>query len=109
MPPIPSVAGWTDHRHTLEALAWKYRTCSPWRSCADELASFARPALTDQKSAPAYEAHPRDRADEGVRSDLTRSSTPGSGPSEDGPLRASGRFSALVGEKGAERLLHLLS
>ncbi|MEU3862878.1 transposase, partial [Streptomyces sp. NPDC028722] len=22
---------WADHRRTLEAIAWKYRTNSPWR------------------------------------------------------------------------------
>jgi transposase len=28
------------HRRTLEAIAWKYRTCSPWRDLPDELGSF---------------------------------------------------------------------
>ncbi|MFF8731813.1 transposase, partial [Streptomyces sp. NPDC015171] len=29
-----------DHRRTLEAIAWKYRTNSPWRDLPDELGSF---------------------------------------------------------------------
>lgn len=29
-----------DHRRTLEAIAWKYRTCSPWRDLPDVLGSF---------------------------------------------------------------------
>lgn len=31
---------WADHRRTLEAIVWKYRTCSPWRDLPDELGSF---------------------------------------------------------------------
>jgi transposase len=31
---------WADHRRTLEAIAWKYRTCSPWRDMPVELGSF---------------------------------------------------------------------
>lgn len=31
---------WADHRRTLEAIAWKYRTCSLWRDLPDELGSF---------------------------------------------------------------------
>ena len=31
---------WADHRRTLEAIAWKHRTCSPWRDLPDELGSF---------------------------------------------------------------------
>ncbi len=31
---------WADHRRTLEAIGWKYRTCSPWRDLPDELDSF---------------------------------------------------------------------
>ncbi|MGW3397875.1 IS5 family transposase [Streptomyces hydrogenans] len=31
---------WADHRRTLEAIAWKYRTCSPWWDLPDELGSF---------------------------------------------------------------------
>ncbi|MFG2352073.1 IS5 family transposase [Streptomyces phaeochromogenes] len=31
---------WADHRRTLEAIAWKYRTCSPWRDLPSELGSF---------------------------------------------------------------------
>ncbi|MFJ2178840.1 IS5 family transposase [Streptomyces sp. NPDC087851] len=31
---------WADHRQTLEAIAWKYRTCSPWRDLPGELGSF---------------------------------------------------------------------
>ncbi|MFF3389969.1 IS5 family transposase [Streptomyces sp. NPDC002669] len=29
-----------DHRRTLEAIAWKYRTGSPWRDLPDELGAF---------------------------------------------------------------------
>lgn len=31
---------WADHRRTLEAIAWKYRTGSPWQDLPDELGSF---------------------------------------------------------------------
>ncbi|MFG2924258.1 IS5 family transposase [Streptomyces sp. NPDC048305] len=31
---------WADHRRTLEAIAWKYRTGSPWRDLPSELGSF---------------------------------------------------------------------
>ncbi|MGA5732036.1 IS5 family transposase [Streptomyces seoulensis] len=31
---------WADHRRTLEVIAWKYRTCSPWRDLPEELGSF---------------------------------------------------------------------
>ncbi|MFG3270003.1 IS5 family transposase [Streptomyces luteogriseus] len=31
---------WADHRRTLEAIAWKYRTNSPWRDLPDKLGSF---------------------------------------------------------------------
>ncbi|MCM9077130.1 IS5 family transposase [Streptomyces spororaveus] len=31
---------WADHRRTVEAIAWKYRTSSPWRDLPDELGSF---------------------------------------------------------------------
>jgi transposase len=31
---------WADHRRTLEAIAWKYRTNSPWRDLPDELGAF---------------------------------------------------------------------
>jgi transposase len=31
---------WANHRRTLEAIAWKYRTGSPWRDLPDELGSF---------------------------------------------------------------------
>ncbi|MFI5831502.1 IS5 family transposase [Streptomyces sp. NPDC051578] len=31
---------WADHRRTLEAIAWKYRTNSPWRDLPDELGSY---------------------------------------------------------------------
>jgi transposase len=31
---------WADHRRTLEAIAWKYRTNSPWRGLPTELGSF---------------------------------------------------------------------
>ncbi|MGW5930517.1 IS5 family transposase [Streptomyces anulatus] len=31
---------WADHRRTLEAIVWKYRTGSPWRDLPNELGSF---------------------------------------------------------------------
>ncbi|MFD7731686.1 IS5 family transposase [Kitasatospora phosalacinea] len=31
---------WADHRRTLEAIAWKYRTGAPWRDLPAELGSF---------------------------------------------------------------------
>ncbi|MFI1470988.1 IS5 family transposase [Streptomyces wuyuanensis] len=31
---------WADHRRTLEAIVWQYRTGSPWRDLPDELGSF---------------------------------------------------------------------
>ncbi|MFE3864930.1 IS5 family transposase [Streptomyces goshikiensis] len=31
---------WADHHRTLEAIAWKYRTCSPWRDLPEELGPF---------------------------------------------------------------------
>lgn len=31
---------WADHRRTLEAIAWKYRTCSPCRDLPDELGPY---------------------------------------------------------------------
>lgn len=31
---------WADHCRTLEAIAWKYRTCSPWRDLPQELGPF---------------------------------------------------------------------
>lgn len=31
---------WADHRRTLGAIAWKYRTCSPWRDLPRELGPF---------------------------------------------------------------------
>ncbi len=31
---------WADYRRMLEAIAWKYRTNSPWRDLPDELGSF---------------------------------------------------------------------
>ncbi|MEW2050814.1 IS5 family transposase [Streptomyces sp. NPDC005476] len=31
---------WADHRRTLEAIVWKYRTGSPWRDLPAELGSF---------------------------------------------------------------------
>ncbi|MFB8242857.1 IS5 family transposase [Kitasatospora purpeofusca] len=31
---------WADHRRTLEAIAWNYRTCSPWRDLPEELGPF---------------------------------------------------------------------
>ncbi|MFI8200474.1 IS5 family transposase [Streptomyces sp. NPDC085942] len=40
--PVDPVRGrpWADHRRTLEAIVWKYRTGSPWRDLPDELGSF---------------------------------------------------------------------
>ncbi|MFF2364838.1 IS5 family transposase [Streptomyces sp. NPDC058122] len=42
MMPADPVRGrrWADHRRTLEAIAWKYHTCSPWRDLPDQLGSF---------------------------------------------------------------------
>src|ERR671917_1088712 len=39
-PLLPSSAGqrggrWRDHRQVIEAIAWKYRTGSPWRELPD--------------------------------------------------------------------------
>jgi transposase len=31
---------WADHRRTLEAIPWKYRTNSPWRDLPEELGPF---------------------------------------------------------------------
>jgi len=31
---------WADHRGTLEAIEWMYRTNSPWRDFPEELGSF---------------------------------------------------------------------
>ncbi len=31
---------WADHRRTIEAIAWKYRTGSPWRGLSAEFGSF---------------------------------------------------------------------
>ncbi|MGW6742830.1 IS5 family transposase [Streptomyces sp. NPDC055025] len=31
---------WANYRRTLEAIAWKYRTCSPWRDLPEELGPF---------------------------------------------------------------------
>jgi transposase len=31
---------WADHRRTLEAIAWKYRTSSPWQDLPEELGPF---------------------------------------------------------------------
>ncbi|WP_371917084.1 transposase [Streptomyces sp. IMTB 2501] len=37
--PVPG-RRWADHRRTIEAIAWKYRTWSPWRDRPTELGSF---------------------------------------------------------------------
>ncbi|MER7959523.1 IS5 family transposase [Streptomyces sp. NPDC096030] len=37
--PLPG-RRWADHRRTMEAITWKYRTASPWRDLPDELGSF---------------------------------------------------------------------
>jgi len=31
---------WAEHREVIEAIAWKYRTGSPWRDLPDELGSW---------------------------------------------------------------------
>jgi transposase len=40
--PADTVRGrrWADHRRTLEAIAWKYRTNSPWQDLPEDLGSF---------------------------------------------------------------------
>lgn len=40
--PVDPVRGrrWANHRRTLEVIAWKYRTNSPWRDLPNELGSF---------------------------------------------------------------------
>lgn len=40
--PADAIRGrrWADHRRTLEAIAWMYRTNSPWRELPDELGPF---------------------------------------------------------------------
>ncbi|MEU0030643.1 transposase [Streptomyces sp. NPDC006335] len=40
LPANPVRGRWADHRRTSDAIAWKYRTCSPWRDLPDELGSF---------------------------------------------------------------------
>ncbi|GAA2749801.1 hypothetical protein GCM10010440_55550 [Kitasatospora cinereorecta] len=37
--PVPG-RRWADHRRTLEAIAWNYRTCGPWRDLPEELGPF---------------------------------------------------------------------
>src|SRR3954463_7802463 len=44
-PQLPSSAGhrggrWRDHRQVIEAIAWKYRTGSPWRDLPTEFGSW---------------------------------------------------------------------
>jgi transposase len=44
-PLLPSSAGlrgrpWRDHRQVLEAIAWKFRTGSPWRDLPAEFGPF---------------------------------------------------------------------
>ncbi len=39
---------WADHRRTLEAIAWKYRTCSPWR----DLLFWLRPTPVTTSAGP---------------------------------------------------------
>ena len=44
-PELPSSAGrrgrpWNDHRRTLEGVAWRYRTGSPWRDLPAEFGSW---------------------------------------------------------------------
>lgn len=31
---------WNDHRRTLEAIAWRFRTGSPWRDLPDEFGAW---------------------------------------------------------------------
>ncbi|CAC22754.1 transposase [Streptomyces coelicolor] len=40
--PVEPVRGrrWANRRRTLETIAWKFRTGSPWRALPDELGSF---------------------------------------------------------------------
>lgn len=38
--PVRGRGGWVDHRRTREAIAWKYRTGSPWRDPPDEPGPF---------------------------------------------------------------------
>lgn len=40
--PVDPVRGrrWANHRRTMEAIAWKYRTWAPWRDLPQELGSF---------------------------------------------------------------------
>ncbi|WP_420711950.1 MULTISPECIES: IS5 family transposase [unclassified Streptomyces] len=41
MPADPVRGGrWADHRRTFEAIAWKCRTCSPWRDLPEEFGPF---------------------------------------------------------------------
>jgi transposase len=44
-PVLPSSAGrrgrpWNDHRATLEAIAWRFRTGAPWRDVPPELGAW---------------------------------------------------------------------
>jgi transposase len=44
-PAMPSSAGrrgrpWNDHRATLEAIAWRFRTGAPWRDIPSELGAW---------------------------------------------------------------------
>ena len=31
---------WNDHRRTLEAIAWRFRTGAPWRDLPDEFGAY---------------------------------------------------------------------
>jgi len=42
---LPGVAGrpgrpWNDHRRTLEGIAWRFRTGSPWRDLPSEFGAY---------------------------------------------------------------------
>ncbi|MFF9457710.1 transposase [Streptomyces flaveolus] len=45
---------WADHRRTLEAIAWKYRTNSPWRDLPEPS------ALPGHSSSSAKREHSKD-------------------------------------------------
>nr|WP_314245212.1 transposase [Streptomyces sp. DSM 40907] len=49
-PPMPADPDrgrrWADHRRTLEAIAWKCRTNSPWRDLSRSASSGTRARIT---------------------------------------------------------------
>ncbi|WP_412747319.1 transposase [Krasilnikovia sp. MM14-A1004] len=42
----PPRGRWADHREVIEAIAWEYRTGSPWRDLPDKVAVHYQAALT---------------------------------------------------------------